>query len=131
VTVTTEAGTEFSLPEDIGELPAVKHWLEAQARHWNRSQEEADRRRKLDTLRSFCVIQQIDPDALVKSLFRPTPEGPRIKLKRRRIVMEQIAEFEAKARDDTQDARKARDTGNVVRSFLIHNGVAMSAPVVR
>jgi len=129
--VTTEAGPEFSLPEDIGDLPAVKHWLEAQARHWNRSQEDADRRRKLDTLRSFCVIQQIDPDALVRSLFRPTPEGPRIKLKRRRIVMEQIAEFEAKAREETQDVRRARDTGNVVRSFLIHNGVAMSAPVVR
>jgi len=129
--VTTEAGPEFSLPEDIGELPEVKHWLESQARLLNRSQEEADRRRKLDTLRSFCVIQQIDPDALVRSLFRPTPEGPRIKLKRRRIVMEQIAEFEAKAREETQDVRRARDTGNVVRSFLIHNGVAMSAPVVR
>ncbi len=67
----------------------------------------------------------------MKSLFRPTPEGPRIRLKRRRIVIEQIAEFEANALEETKDARKARDTGNVVRSFLIHNGVAMSAPVVR
>lgn len=129
--MTSDVTTEFSLPEDIGEVPSVKHWLEAQARHWNRSQEEVDRRRKIDTLRRFCVIQQIDPDALVKGLFRPTPEGPRIKLKRRRIVMEQIAEFEANALEETKDARKARDTGNVVRSFLIHNGVAMSAPVVR
>jgi hypothetical protein len=130
VTVTTEAGAEFSLPADLLECSTVKHFLEAQARHWNRSAQEADTRRKLDTLRAFCETTQIDPDALVKSLFRPTPEGPRIKLKRRRVVMEQIAEFEAKARE-TQDARRARDTGNVIRSFLIHNGVAMSAPVVR
>jgi hypothetical protein len=128
--MTTEDVSEFSLPADLGEVPTVKHWLEAQARHWNRSAQEADTRRKLDTLRAFCETTQIDPDALVKGLFRPTPEGPRIRLKRRREVMAQIAEFEAIALE-TQDARRARDTGNVVRSFLIHNGVAMSAPVVR
>jgi hypothetical protein len=128
--MTTEDVSEFSLPADLGEVPTVKHWLEAQARHWNRSAQDADTRRKLDTLRAFCETTQIDPDALVKGLFRPTPEGPRIRLKRRREVMAQIAEFEAKALE-TQDARRARDTGNVVRSFLIHNGVAMSAPVVR
>jgi len=128
--VTTEAGAEFSLPADLGEVRTVRHWLEAQAKHWNRTAQEAETRRKLDTLRAFCETNQIDPDALVASLFRPTPEGPRIKLKRRRVVMGQIAEFEAKAAE-TQDARRARDIGNVVRSFLIHNGVAMSAPVVR
>jgi hypothetical protein len=128
--MTTEDVSEFSLPADLGEVPTVKHWLAAQARHWNRSAQDADTRRKLDTLRAFCETTQIDPDALVKGLFRPTPEGPRIRLKRRREVMAQIAEFEAKALE-TQDVRRARDTGNVVRSFLIHNGVAMSAPVVR
>ncbi len=128
--MTTEEVSEFSLPADLGEVPTVKHWLEAQAKHWNRAQGEAESRRKLDTLRAFCEVIQIDPDALVKGLFRPTPEGPRIRLKRRREVMAQIAEFEAHALE-TQDARRARDTGNVVRSFLIHNGVAMSAPVVR
>lgn len=128
--MTTEPGADFSLPADLGEVPTVKHWVEAQAHHWNRAQGEAEARRKLDTLRAFCEIHRIDPDALVKSLFRPTPEGPRIRLKQRRVVMAQIADFEAAARE-TQDARKARDAGNVVRSFLIHNGVAMSAPVIR
>ncbi|HEX3604921.1 MAG TPA: hypothetical protein VH134_03280 [Candidatus Dormibacteraeota bacterium] len=126
----TDAGTEFSLPEDLAELPSVQHWFEAQAKHWNRRQGEAEARRKLDVLRSFCETNQVDPDALVKSLFRPTPEGPRIRLKQRRIVVEQIATFEAKARESL-DVRAARDSGNVVRSFLIHNGVAMTAPIIR
>jgi hypothetical protein len=128
--MTTEEVSEFSLPADLGEVPTVKHWLDAQAKHWNRAQGEAESRRKLDTLRAFCEVIQVDPDALVKGLFRPTPEGPRIRLKRRREVIAQIEEFEAKARE-TADARRARDTGNVIRSFLIHNGVAMSAPAFR
>ena len=126
----TDAGTAFSLPEDLAELPSVQHWFDAQAKHWNRRQGEAEARRKLDVLRSFCETNQIDPDTLVKSLFRPTPEGPRIRLKQRRVVVAQIAEFEAKARE-SQDVRAARDVGNVVRSFLIHNGVAMTAPIIR
>ena len=127
----TDAGIESSLPDDLGELPAVQHWMASTSRHYlNRAQGEADRRRKLDVLRSFCETIQMDPDSLVKSLFRATPEGPRIKLKRRRTVVEQIAEFEAKARE-TQDVRQARDVGNTVRSFLIHNGVAMTAPIIR
>jgi hypothetical protein len=129
--MTADTGTEFSLPQDLAELPAVRHWIAAQSRHsLNRAQGETEQRRKLDVLRSFCETIQMDPDSLVKSLFRETPEGPRIKLKRRRTVVEQIAEFEAKARE-TQDVRRARDTGNVVRSFLIHNGVAMTAPIIR
>jgi lambda repressor-like predicted transcriptional regulator len=130
VTVTTEPGAGFSLPADLGEMSSVRHWVEAQARHWNRAQGEAELKRKLDTLRAFCETNQVDPDTLVQSLFRPTPEGPRIRLKQRRLVVEQIAAFEAAARE-TQDVRAARDAGNVVRSFLIHNGVAMTAPIIR
>ena len=128
--MTTDAGTEFSLPADLAELPSVQHWFAAQAKHWNRSQGEAEAQRKLEVLRSFCEVNQIDPDTLVKSLFRPTPEGPRIRLKHRRVVVEQIAQFEAKARESS-DTRSARDRGNVIRSFLIHNGVAMTAPIIR
>ncbi|MGH7746453.1 MAG: hypothetical protein ACREQ5_17090, partial [Candidatus Dormibacteria bacterium] len=104
MTVTTEPGAGFSLPADLAEMATVQHWFEAQARHWNRAQGEAEANRKLGVLRDFCETTQIDPDGLVKSLFRDTPEGPRIKLKRRRIVVEQIAEFEAKARE-TADVR--------------------------
>jgi hypothetical protein len=68
------------------------------------------------------------PDELVTSLFRQTPEGPRIKLKRRREVMAQIDDFERAVGQGS--AAQGRDAGNVVRSFLIHNGVALTASPV-
>jgi len=62
----------------------------------------------------------MDPDALARDLFRDTPAGHRIKLKRRREVMAQIDAFEALGGEG--DVRRGREMGNVVRSFLIHYG---------
>ena len=70
-------------------------------------------------LEQFCDFCGESPDALIGSLFRPTDDGPRINLKRRRQVIEWVEAFE---RD-----HGGRATGNLVRSFLIHNGVAMTA----
>ena len=77
------------------------------------------RQEKLAVLAEFCRFCGETPDGLIASLFRPTDDGPRINLKRRRQVLEWIDGFE---RD-----HGGRDRGNVARSFLIHNGVALTA----
>jgi hypothetical protein len=77
------------------------------------------RQEKLAVLAEFCRFCGETPDGLIGSLFRPTDDGPRINLKRRRQVLEWIDGFE---RD-----HGGRDRGNVARSFLIHNGVALTA----
>jgi hypothetical protein len=102
---------------------SVAAWLRAFRAHWNVSQDDAETRAKLETLARFCVFSDRQPDELVSSLFRQTPEGPRIRLKRRREVMAMIQEFERE--------HGGRTAGNTVRSFLIHNGVALSAPPLR
>jgi hypothetical protein len=77
------------------------------------------RAEKSVVLEDFCRFCSETPDALIGSLFRPTDDGPRINLKRRRQVIEWIESFEQE--------RGGRSSGNIVRSFLIHNGVAMTA----
>ena len=77
------------------------------------------RQEKLGVLEEFCRFCGETPDAIIASLFRPTDDGPRINLKRRRHIIEWIDSFE---RD-----HGGRPTGNLIRSFLIHNGVALTA----
>ena len=114
---------------DMASYTTVQHWLQAYGSHWNRSAEEAERRRKTDVLRRYCEVRGRDPDLLVSSLFRETPEGPRIRLKRRRLEMAKIDEFEATSAEG--DLRRGREVGNIVRSFFIHNGVALTATPFR
>ena len=101
----------------------VGRWLRAYDAHWNVQQTDRETQAKLEVLGRFCDACGRQPDELVAWLFRPTPEGPRIRLKRRREVMALIDSFEAE--------NGGRAAGNTVRSFLIHNGVALSAPPLR
>jgi hypothetical protein len=104
--------------EQMAEFATVRRWLDVLGA---KSAEDVERR--LDVLYEFCRFYGKDADALVAYLFRQTEEGPRIRLKRRRLVMARIEEFEAE-RGGGQPGRQA---GNVVRSFLIQNGVALTA----
>jgi hypothetical protein len=110
-------------PDDVARQATVANWLRAYSAHWGASQDDAETRSKLETLAQFCSLSERQPDELVEWLFRQTPEGPRIRLKRRREVMAMIIEFERE--------HGGRTAGNTVRSFLIHNGVALSAPPLR
>lgn len=110
---------DFSL-DALALQAAVRAWISAYSTHWDLAQTDAEVRQKLEVLAKFCSVCQKQPDELVAWLFRPTPEGPRIRLKRRREVMALIETFERE--------HGGRAAGNVVRSFLIHNGVALSAP---
>ena len=115
--------------EEVGEYASVKHWLEAHSSRWNRTAAEAERRHKLELLLRYCNLAERDPDALVGNLFRETPTGQKIWLKRRRAEMARIDEFERAVAEG--DPRRGRDAGNVIRSFFIHNGVALTATPLR
>ncbi len=115
--------------DELGEFATVRQWLEAYASHWNRSAQEADRQHKLNILRRYCEIAERDPDALVANLFRETPTGKKIWLKRRQAEMARIDEFEVAMGGG--ELRAGRDAGNTIRSFFIHNGVALTAIPLR
>ncbi len=113
----------MSSPESLAEQETVGTWLRAYDAHWSVQQSGDETRAKLEVLARFCTTCGRQPDELVAWLFRPTVEGPRIRLKRRREVMALIDQFEAE--------NGGRAAGNTVRSFLIHNGVALSAAPLR
>ena len=108
---------------DLASQESVARWLRAYDAHWNVQQTDRETQAKLEVLARFCDGCGRQPDELGAWLFRPTPEGSRIRLKRRREVMALIEGFEAE--------NGGRPAGNTVRSFLIHNGVALSAPPLR
>jgi hypothetical protein len=101
-------------------MDTVDAWLRAYREHWRVEIDDAEIRHRLSVLNAFCAACGTEPDELVAGLFRQTPEGPRIRLKRRREMMALIDRFEQE--------HGGRPAGNLVRSFLIHNGVALSAP---
>ena len=116
-------------PGDLAELASVQRWLRAYGVHWGETSTPSEVQHRLQVLAHFCGFCDSTPDDLVNSLFREAPEGRRIKLKRRRAVMAQIDEFEREV--GKGDAKVGREAGNVVRSFLIHNGVALTATPLR
>ncbi len=109
--------------ERLAGQSTVIAWLKAYDAHWDVRQSDGETRAKLEILARFCLVCEREPDDLVAWLFRQTEEGPRIRLKRRRLVMALIDDFERE--------HGGRSAGNVVRSFLIHNGVALSATPLR
>ncbi len=115
--------------DELGEFATVRHWLQAYASQWNRTAEEAEQQHKLKVLRRYCEVAQRDPDALVANLLRDTPTGKKIWLKRRRAEMARIDEFEAVVAGG--EPRAGREAGNTIRSFFIHNGVALTATPFR
>ncbi len=115
--------------DEVGGYASVRQWLEAHGTRWNRAAGDAERLRKLEVMRRYCEFADRDPDALLTNLFRETPTGTKLWLKRRRAEMARIDEFEKAVAEG--DARRGRDAGNVVRSFFIHNGVALTATPFR
>jgi hypothetical protein len=120
------SGAERDVPLGLDELAAqetVRAWLLAHSSHWEVVHTDEETSMRLRVLLEFCEFSGRGPDEMVSWLFRETPEGPRIRLKRRRIVMAEIEAFEKE--------RGGRTSGNLVRSFLIHNGIALTATPLR
>ena len=115
--------------DDFAEFATVRQWLLAYHSYWNRSVEGEEQGRQLDVLHRYCDFAGRDPDALIANLLRETPTGTKLWVKRRSLEIARIDEFEDAARGG--DVRAARDAGNTIRSFFIHNGVALTASPLR
>ena len=76
---------------------------------------------RIETLAAFCAIAEATPDQLVDACLRAVAGGQfKIRMAARRQLSDQIVAF--------QKGDQAR--GNVVRSFLIHNGVSLQPPTI-
>ncbi len=104
----------------LADYATVGTWLADYARHWGDN--DPGVRRNLGILQEFCDRVGKNPDEIVAECLRTTEAGARIRPKARRRYVASIDEFEA-------NHPLGRRAGNAVRSFLIHNGVAVSASV--
>jgi len=109
------------LEKPIAEYDRVRLWLEDFEKSWG---ERHDGSAELSALEAFCDFVGKDPDAIVADLLTPVEGGyEKIRYKARHRYIELISEFEAN--------REGRQAGNAVRSFLIHNGVAVGTRILR
>ena len=81
---------------------------------------------RIETLGRFCALVEREPDAIIAECAREVEGGKRIRIKKRRFYSEKIDEFQA---SEDGDARAQTRAGNVVRSFMIHNGIFMQGGV--
>ena len=115
----------MSATEDIRAADSVRAWFE-RAGH-DKAEPEAQER-VLRILSDFCSHFEKSPDELVAFCFlRKKATGERfVSVKRRTAVNEALDEFAAKQGWSGKDAVA---NANVVRSFLIHNGVFIQGRV--
>ena len=106
----------------IREYAAVGTWLEGLRAQWGAEPEDMDER--LGVLERFCRFAEKNPDEIIGECVREVEGGKRIRIKGRRFYAEKIAEFQVAVGGD---ARAQGRAGNIVRSFLIHNGIFIQA----
>ncbi len=112
------------LTKPIAEYDSVRTWFQGLREQWG--VEPDDVAARLETLERFCEFAEREPDAIISDCSREVVGGKRIRLKSRRLYSEKIASFQALVAGDAQEQARA---GNVVRSFMIHNGIFMQAGV--
>jgi hypothetical protein len=115
----------MTLEKPVEQYDSVVRWKSGLAEQWG-GDPLAEEPEKLETLRAFCEFIAKDPDALVGFCFlRRKQTGERFgSVKRREEVIEKLKEFRSRSGLTGTKARKL--TSNVL-SFLIHNGVLVSA----
>lgn len=106
---------------------SVKQWA-ASAGHLRDPAEV--REEKLQILAAFCAKVGKEPDDLVAfCILRKKSTGERfLSVKRRESINDWLEEFAA---EQGWTGKQAVVNANVVRSFLIHNGVLIQGPVWR
>jgi hypothetical protein len=119
----------MALERPLDAYSSVKTWRAGLRAQWG-GDPLAEDPGKLETLASFCAFTGQDPDALVAFCFlRKRDSGERFASVVRR------SELAAKLRDCVAEralaGTPARRFSADVLSFLIHNGVMMSAAVAR
>lgn len=111
-----------TLTKPIHDYDSVRIWLAGYAEYWGGTEVEPE---ALEALGQFCQMLDHDPDNIIGECLRPEPsgEGLMLRTRARRRYIERIAEFEAQ--------EGSRQKGNAVRSFFIHNGVAMNPSILK
>jgi hypothetical protein len=112
---------------ELGELldyETVHVWLDGLRQHWG-GDPATDDPDRLPTLEAFCQFAGADPDTIIKQCKRVNKAGdPRISVKGRRKYAELIDAFQTQSEGSRVQRAKR---GNIVRSFLIHNAILLSA----
>jgi hypothetical protein len=113
--------------QDIESQASVKQWLAGSVL----AQDSAEiRKQKLAILVGFCDKVGKSPGELVAfCILRKKATGERfLSVKRRQAINDWLDEFAA---EQGWTGKQAVVNANVVRSFLIHNGVFIQGPVWR
>jgi hypothetical protein len=105
-------------PEDIAAAPSVGRWFDSARLH---SDTEEEKQLRYGLLGDFCEHMGQSPDELVAGLLRTTKAGDTAISGKRRAAMDSaIDEFVEKS---GYTGRDAVVNGNIIRSFLVHNGI--------
>ena len=102
----------------------VRVWVDGLQEQWG--EEPGDMAARIGTLERFCSFVECEPDAIIAECSREVEGGKRIRIKKRRFYVEKIEEFQ---RSGDGDERARTRAGNVIRSFMIHNGIFMQGGV--
>jgi hypothetical protein len=100
---------------------SVAEWAKSFRSFWRTDGPPPEWKAALERFSSFC---EATPDEIIDEVLRPQPtgEGLRLRTRARRKYIRLIEEFEE---------QENRSTANGVRSFMIHNGVAMTPTILR
>ncbi len=112
------------MPVDLATVQSsesVRAWLTARTAYWGPGASNAG---FVETLTRFCEFVGKTPDEIMGECLRPSKEGGALvlRVRARRQYIDAIERFEAET--------GSRKDGNVARSFLIHNGVAMNPSIL-
>jgi hypothetical protein len=105
-------------PEEVAAAPSVTRWFDSARLHRD---PEDEKQFRLGLLGDFCDHVGQSPDELVDGLLRTTKGGEAAISGKRRAAMDgAIDEFVEKSGFTGRDAVV---NGNIIRSFLVHNGI--------
>lgn len=114
-------------PDEFWSQRTVKRWADSAGHHVDPPDKHEER---LRILTAFCEYTERSPDELVEFCFlRKRATGERfVSLKRRTTINEWLDGF---VFEQGWTGKAAVSNANVVRSFLIHNGVLIQGDVWR
>jgi hypothetical protein len=105
----------------LEDFRSIQQWRQSFARFWRGGEPE---QAAFEALARFVAVNEVTPDEIIDQVLRSKESGDlMLRTRARRKWMGLIQEFE--------DAEQSRDAANGVRSFMIHNGVAMNPPILR
>ena|SRR6266542_4314376 len=116
----TDSGPSTPFHEQV----TVRAWVDGLREQWG--EQPGDMASRIEILGRFCAFVAREPDAVIQECSREVEGGKRIRIKKRRFYSEKIDEFQASMDGDGRAQARA---GNVVRSFMIHNGIFMQGGV--